>query len=694
MKLGIKSKVLLMFIFLITLPVIALGVSSYFNSVDVLKNNLKLSTAQLIDQTEESINNYMNGFQDGVVLMSTKTSVQTVTVDTDGVSGASTAGEEVVEGSADVEMTQSSVSLSSLDWMMKDFKGYIESNENVMAIYLGTKNSDMLVYPDIDLPEDFDPVGRPWYQDALAKEEFIWTEPYTDASSGELIISAAIPVYNQENGDEFVGVLGIDLSLEALSNKINSINIGKNGYPVLLDSQLNIMTHKNNELIGEPIDGEEITGALQSMAKGEIEYEREENGTLEQKIDVFKKIDKLGWTVMVTMDVKEISEDLMTMIYNTLLIGGISLILAIGISYIFSNSLTKDIKELAVYMERIKQGDFTVKFKTKSKDEIGKLVEGFNIMIEEIAGLIKNVKDMSGEVTTATESLAATSEETSASAEEVARTVNEIAKGASEQASESERGAALTLNLAKKFEELSQNTKEMILATNQVTDANLNGIKVMVNLQEKSKLNDEATDKIEGAILELDSKAKYIGSILETIGSIAEQTNLLALNASIEAARAGEHGRGFAVVAEEIRKLAENSRDAADEIKEIVINIQSDSNNTVNIMGEVRKRAVEQTSVVKDVHQSFDVVSKSIDSISGKIKEISSSVINLNKDKDLIVSSIENISAVSEETAASSEEVSASMEQQAMAIDEVAKAADGLNHLIMKLNNQINRFKI
>jgi len=687
MKASIRFKILIMSIVLITLPLVALGVNSYLNSVEVLKDNLRLSTEQLIAQTEESINNYMEGYKNSVVLMSKNASVQTVLEKPEVISSATSEVIQETEESTHIDPM-------ALQWMMKGFKSYIDSHHEVMNIYLGTKNSDMLLYPEAELPEGFDPVQRPWYQEAVKAGGFIWTEPYVDATSGTLIITAAIPVYNEEKNNEFIGVLGIDLSLNTLADRINTITIGKKGYPVILDSQYNIMTHKDKELIGKPLPVEELLKAVEAMDSGDIEYVMEEEGVMVEKIGVFKKFDKLGWTILVAMYVDEISDSLNFLINNTLMIGGGALLLAIIASYIFSNRLTKEIKELAKYMDKIKQGDFTVKFNTKAKDEIGKLAEGFNVMIHEIGNLVKNVRDMSEEVTTATESLAATSEETSASAEEVVRTVDEIAKGASEQASEAEKGAVMTANLASKFEELSKNTKEMLNSADEAIDANLKGINVMEDLQSKSKLNDEATRRIEGAIIELDSKTKHIGNILDTISSIAEQTNLLALNASIEAARAGEHGRGFAVVADEIRKLAENSRDAADEIKDIVVNIQNDSSNTVSIMGEVKERSTEQGRVVENVHESFETISKSIEKIVNKIKDINEFVSQMNQDKDKIVSAIENISAVSEETAAASEEVSASMQQQSVAIDEVARAADNLNGLILKLNEHINKFKI
>ncbi|SHK21468.1 methyl-accepting chemotaxis protein [Paramaledivibacter caminithermalis] len=662
---GLKAKLITMFIILITIPLLALGTFSYMKSVATLEENLKDSSLQLVKQVKETINNYMKGYKESVKQMSYDPNVQQLLTNPD-----------------------------SLKWMINSFKSYINSHEEVKSIYVGTKYKDMYIYPKTNIPKGFDPTKRPWYIEAIDKNDVICTDPYIDVDTKKLVISVAMPVYNSFNNKELVGVLAIDLSLDTLSQKMNEIEIGKNGHLTLLNKDNITMTHKKPEFIGKIVPIDEIDKAIKEKDEDYVNYEVEEDGVKREKFAVFSKMDKLNWTILVTMYMDEIAEDANSILYTTLIFGTVSLFIAIIISLLFSGRLTKYFNKLLMNMEKIKEGDFTVRNDIETKDEVGILADGFNSMIEDVGELIRNVQTLSYEVTMAAQGLAATSQETSASAEEVARTVEEIAKGATEQAVESEKGATLTGNLSMKFNDLRQNTEDMIVSSKEVMEANINGVDVMKGLQEKTILNDGATAKIETAIIELDSKTKDIGNILETISSISEQTNLLALNASIEAARAGEHGKGFAVVADEIRKLAEDSRHAADEIKEIVVNIQRDSENTVEIMKEVKERSMEQSQAVSEVNSSFEIISKSIDKISSKIEAIGEFVTMMNTDNSEIVSAIENISAVSEETAAAAEEVSASMQQQSMAVEEVAKAAERLNELSVKLNHEIAKFKI
>ncbi|SHH14925.1 methyl-accepting chemotaxis protein [Tepidibacter thalassicus] len=666
-KVTIRIKIIIMLLLLIIIPLSTLGTTSYVRSSDVLQDQFKNSIGELNNNIAENIKTYFDGYKGSLELMS-----------------------------KNVDLEQILVHPEYEPFLMELFKDYIESYTDVASIYIGTVDGKMRIYPYTDLSEDYDPRVRPWYKKAVEKQGVVFTDAYVDAITGKLAISCAAPVYENGDKNKLVGVVSMDIFLDKLSEEISSIKIGKKGYPYILDLNGMIITHKDSAKIGKKTSVPEILkGITSGKSSGFVNYEyKDTDGKVHEKVAFYKKMPNMGWYIVSTMYMDEIKSVTKGMLFYAALIGLVVLIIASIVGIIFANKITNPIKEIVSDMNKVKDGDFTVRSNIKSNDEIGLLSDNFNVMVENVKKLLLDAKQVSEEVSEAATNLAATSEETSASSEEIARTVEEIARGASEQASDAENGAKLAASLDDKFNKLAKNTDVMFKNANEVMEINTLGVKVVNELKEKTNLNNESINKIEIAIKQLSEKSSYIEDILDTIRSIADQTNLLALNASIEAARAGEAGRGFAVVAEEIRKLAEGSSNATNEIKEIVDAIQEESKNTVQIMNEVRNVSVDQTKSVKDVNDAFEKISTSIDAIANEIDEVNRFVNDIIKDKDLIVESIENISAVSEETAAASQEVSASTQQQAMAVEEVAKSAEKLNELSLKLNNQIDKFRV
>lgn len=664
-RLGIRGKLITIFILIIFLSNLILGLGAYITSINVVKNQFEDSTKTLADEINREINLYFQRFEEGAKFMASDSNVQLAYVD-----------EECAH------------------WMMKSFENFIDSYGDVTNIYLGTKNGDVFIYPKTDLPPDFDPRKRDWYMEAANNRELIWTNPYIDTATKELVITAGVPVYDNIDSSKLVGVLGIDIKLETLSKLPSNITVGKEGNLIIYDKEGTVLIHKNKDLIGEIPSEPELLEAIKSGDISFIEYKSDENGVVKKKLATINVMDSLGWRIVSSVYLDDISSFNARILYYTSVIGFISLVLAIISVLIYSRTLTRPIISLSNNMQRVKDGDFTIRVSDNRKDEIGILNENFNIMINNLSNLIEVIQRVSMEVSASAQHLAATAEETSASSEEVTRTIEEIAKGASDQAQDCETGVMLVTNLDNRFAELTHSSNEMFEVARDVLGTSMNSAKIVDELHSKTELNNIAVDEVEKEIFNLDEKIKYIGDILQTINSIAEQTNLLALNASIEAARAGEYGKGFAVVADEIRKLSYDSRDSSDKIREIIEAIQNDSQHTVDTMRNMRVRTKEQTQAVLEVNNAFVKISDAVEKMAQKIEMINDYVNDMNRDKDKIVESIESISAISEETAAASEEVTASMEQQSAAVHEVAEAANKLNELSLKLNEEIKKFKI
>lgn len=663
MRLGIRNKIISVITVLVIFTVLAIGLSTYINSSKIVSDNFVQANYELNKEIASSIENEFDGYMSGLKMVADSTNTKTIP----------TVGFDV--------------------WRQDVFKGYLKSFEQPFQIFIGLPDGRIFIEPFFEFDASYDPRARGWYMGVEETKSDFWTGAYVDAATGNFAVSAATPVIDAAGTQ--VGILGASINLDELSEKMNSIKVGKEGYVFIIDSDGNVVTHPNKEIRGKVLEVPEIQEVIKTNTDGIVYYDyTNAEGVIEEKYSVYQKIEGLNWYVMTSMYVSEISDQTSVLIWFTLVVALIIMAVAIFIGFLFAGSLTKPIKNILGDMEKVAAGDMTVISEVKTKDEIGDLSNQFNTMVSNIRNLIKNSILVTDEVALAAQTLAAASEEASASSDEVAKTVGEIAEGATDQAHDAEDASRLAVNLDDKFIQLKGNSNEIAENANSVREINAKGMAVVEDLQDKAKQNNKSTDEIAEAIDDLDKKSNDIGGILDTIRSIAEQTNLLALNASIEAARAGEHGRGFAVVADEIRKLAEESSSSAEKIQKIIQIIQTQTQNTVMIMDKFKENSSVQFKAVGDVNSSFGEILNAVAEIVNQIEGINHFITDMIKDKDQIVSSITNISSVSQETAAASQEVSASMDQQTAAVESVAHSAEHLNELSLKLKKEIGKFTI
>ncbi len=659
MKFTVRMKLVVCFVALIAITVGALGGLSYIRTKEVVSERFNEANMELVKTIQASVSNYMATYRSTVELVAKDEA--SVTINT---------------------------AYNAERNIRKRLETIMESNEDVIAAYMGTESGKLVMPESIQVEEGFDYKSRPWYQAVVNAQSFVWTEPYQDQVSGAMVVTAAVPVRDLSN--KFIGVIGLDVDLSNLAEEMNSIQVGQEGYPVLIDNSLRTMSHKNPDIVGKEVPVEKLKNEIMSKTESTVDYVWGE----EAKTAIFSKMPDMGWTVMVTMGEKELkawTEPIMT---ATTIIGLFFLVVGIIAASFFSRALVKPLHKLVVVMDHVKEGDLTERAIVTSKDEIGELGIHFNDMLDKVSDLMRKSNEVAGHVSENSEALAATAEQVNTTSLEVSRTIEEIAVGAGDQAGEAEKGSILVSNLAEKFESLAENSAEIASQAEGANAVNANGMQAVAELQEKTSENSASAVRVQEAIRDLDQRIADIGGILTTITDIADQTNLLALNASIEAARAGEHGRGFAVVADEIRKLAEGSNQAAENIRGIVKDVQSETLHTVDTVQEVVARSEEQSQAVKAVEEAFAHIDGAISEISGMIGQMTQEVVAVNSDKDAIVASIENISAVSEESAAASEEVTASVQQQTAAISEVARASEHLRELAEELESEIRKFKI
>ena len=662
---NIRQKLIGMISILIVVPLLVMGVTSYLKASSLLKDNFIESSKTLNNEIALELEKEFSGYLYGIQALAGNYNARTLYSNPD----------------------------KATDFM-NDVELYVENYPSAFQAYIGLKDKKMRIYPKHMFDSSYDPRVRSWYTFAQNQDKAGWTSIYQDVVTGNWSISGTAPV--KDFGGNFIGAVATSLDLSSISEDIGAKTIGESGYVFLVDAAGTVIGHPDPNNVGTEIPIPEIQQALtEGSESGYVDYfVVSPEGDQIDKFAVYQYIPEMKWYIFTTINHDEISDSTSALLRSAGFIGLVTLIIAGIITLGFSNSVTKPINRLVANMKQVEAGDMTIQSSIKRKDELGVLATSFNNMVSNVRGLVDSASQVTLQVSDASQNLAGSSEEVSASSEEVTQTIEEIAKGASEQAIDAQNAVVLANQLDSKIVELNSSSSSIAASATSAQENNDKGTEVLRDLKQKSDENNASTKRIADAITELEQKSKDIGSILETITSIADQTNLLALNASIEAARAGEHGRGFAVVAEEIRKLAEESGNSADQIGQIVGVIQQQTGSTVEIMDEFKANSESQYMAVEEMDKSFIEISTSVDVVNKQIGEIDAYITDMISDKDAIVDAISNISSVSEETAASSEEVSASMEQQNAAIDTVASAAEQLNELSIQLSEQIMKFKI
>ena len=381
-------------------------------------------------------------------------------------------------------------------------------------------------------------------------------------------------------------------------------------------------------------------------------------------------------------------------VMTSIVISILVLIIGIGIAIRLTNMIRKPVIELTNIANEYANGDLRKDVTIHTYDEIGQLADSIRIMHKHFVEMITNIRSASEQLAGASQGMAASTEQVTATSGEISNNMQNLAK-------EAESGNNSMLEAAQALVQLSsliQMAKAKADNTRKKSDNTLvaaeNGrlrVTESVSKMGNIKSQGEYSSRI---ISELNDYSKQISHITDTITGLAKQTNLLALNAAIEAARAGEQGRGFAVVAEEVRKLAEQSDQGAQEITSLVNIVTEKTNLAVVAMAQNVVEVESGVAIVNEAGLALDVILEAVKQTTGETKEISDLTSEEVANSEQIIKLIDHLATVIETVAAHGEEVSASTEEQAAAMETVAASAQETSAMAQQLESSVEKFRV
>ena len=673
---SIGMKLFLIIFLSIVLCVSSVGLYSYNTSKDIIESKVADATHQTLIKSRENLDLILQGY----VNLSTQ-----LFLDSDLIEQLET----LVSNTTLAEFER----LELYKTLRAKIDTYTYSNEDIWAIHIyipvletaitTTGKIDSTIVEQSWYEEAFNLGGAPLWMDTLLNG-YIQSKNADDVDGK---FAFARQIRNPATSTD-LGMMIVEIRADILGRELAKIELGEGAQLSLVNSEGQYMQSENPELIGQ----------VAPISVGKVNTVKEGIGTLTlvdgDQLVIHDKSDIIEWTMIGSVPIDILTKDAAGIFRATLWMTLFSALLALLISYVVMRIVARPLVHLRNLMKQGEEGNLLVRMNFRSSDEIGQLAQSFNQMMEQITVLVKQTSISAQEVLERAGELSEASQKTALSAKEISVATEEIASGASTLATEAERGNDLTSHVSIQMRSVVEANMRMGTSAIDVRNVSEQGTSYMVDLIKKTYITEEKTRTMVEKVDRLKDSTASIRKIIEVLNNLSKQTNILSLNATIEAARAGAAGKGFMVVADEIRKLADQSRQSINVVAEIAETIQTEIVQTVGVLSEAYPMFQEQIVSVKEAESIFQDVQNHMSGFIDQLDSVTESIQQLEQSQFILSGTMSSVSAVSEQSSATSEEVASLCNEQLNVSQGLVLLAERLNSLSSSLKETLSRFTV